>query len=146
MGDFNINLSSLSIKEFMDTMYSHSFYSKITEPTSAIHIDNIFTNVLDKSIKSGVLCIDVADHSPIFLITIKESEQSPAPPNIKYKRIFSESNLTKFINTVSQQQWMEIFYLDDMQKAFTLFIRELAHVYNSCFPLQPVFFKQKIKG
>lgn len=77
MGDFNINIENSQgntlIKEFTNTMYSYSFNPMISFPTrvtntSATHTDNIFTNVYNKTMKSGVLCIDVADHCPIFLV------------------------------------------------------------------------------
>lgn len=84
--------------------------------------------------KPGVLCIDVADHCTIFLITVNESENCPPLKNFKYRRTFSERNLIIFRHAVSQLSWSEIYQTVDTQKAFSLFIKNVTQVYNSCFP------------
>ena len=53
---------------------SISLYPFINKPTHIIHgchtiIDNIFTNVFNKDVSSGVIIDDTSDHFPIFWCT-----------------------------------------------------------------------------
>lgn len=75
-GDYNIDLLNpnkrTDIDEFIDVLYSCSLFPIITRPSrittdSATLIDNIFTNVIDNSIVSGLLINDISDHLPVFL-------------------------------------------------------------------------------
>jgi len=54
-------------------MYSNSLYPTLTRPTritthSATLIDNIFTNVIDRPVSSGLIITDISDHLPVFAI------------------------------------------------------------------------------
>ena len=79
LGDFNVNIlnsdNHLPTREFVDSLFSHSFIPKITKPTrvtnrSATLIDNIFSNVPPDSEcdLSGILYTDISDHFPVFYI------------------------------------------------------------------------------
>ena len=82
-GDFNIDLLNAethkTTNDFLNIMYSNSFYPAITKPTritehSATVIDNIYSNNMMNS-HSGLLYKEVTDHLPVFLIidtTIKK--------------------------------------------------------------------------
>ena len=129
MGDFNINIvnyeTNCLIKDLVDTMYSYYAHPMITVPTrvtetTATLIDNIFTNVLGKTMKSGVLSMDIADHCPIFLITFKEQTKQSTTLYHKYKRKINETNRAKFKLKVGKYTWTEILQSLDPQKAFTL--------------------------
>lgn len=74
-GDVNIDLfnplENNPTTEFINTMYSMTLYPSITRPSritshSATLIDNIFTNVMDRNIVSGLLINDISDHLPVF--------------------------------------------------------------------------------
>ena len=101
MGDFNINLLNsekhLLTYEFLDIMYSFSFYPLINKPTrvgneTASLIDNIYCKDLEMyHMFNGILYTNISDHFPIFLINF----------NIKLKvisafrsfRMYSPSNI-----------------------------------------------------
>ena len=79
LGDYNINLLNVDThtasQDFVDIMFSHSFFPAITKPTrvtekSATLIDNIFHNCYSEvSISfSGILYTDVSDHFPVYHI------------------------------------------------------------------------------
>ena len=77
MGDFTLNLMNYQSHnltgEFLDMMYSNTFFPLITRPTSitshsATLIDKIFQNSLETNLPSGLLFPDISDHSPIFVI------------------------------------------------------------------------------
>lgn len=76
-GDYNINLlktdSHIETAEFLEMLYSKGLHPLITKPsristTSATLIDNIFTNVFENYITSGLVFNDITDHLPIFAI------------------------------------------------------------------------------
>lgn len=75
-GDFNIDLLKLGergiVDDFINTFSSYGLYPTISKATrvtqySTSLIDNIFTNDICHSIKSGILISDISDHFPIFV-------------------------------------------------------------------------------
>ena len=55
--------------QFLDMMYSNTFFPLITRPTritshSATLIDNIFQNSLETNLLSSLLFTDISDHLP----------------------------------------------------------------------------------
>ena len=83
MGDYNIGLLNIESHgptcDYNDTMYSNGFIPIITRPTritysSAILIDNIFTNQFSSQLREslqGILLTDISDHYPVFYIAKK---------------------------------------------------------------------------
>lgn len=102
-GDFNIDLGTQtdSNSMFVDTMCSLGFFPLISKPTritthSATIIDNIFTNIKDGEVLSGLFTIDISDHLPVFAI-YKNHQNSitvPAPT----KKVFNTSKKKNWIN------------------------------------------------
>ena len=77
MGDFNLSLmnhqSHNLTGQFLDMMYSNTFFPLITRPTritshSATLIDNIFQNYLETNLLGSLLFTDISDHLPNFVI------------------------------------------------------------------------------
>ena len=76
-GDFNIDLLNTNehrkSRDFLNTMYCLSLFPTILKPTrittnSATLIDNIFINVIESEVVSGMLLNDITDHLPVFTI------------------------------------------------------------------------------
>ena len=98
MGDFNLNLintNSRQVNDFTNNTYATGFYPTISKPTrianhSATIIDNIFTNITQHKIHSGILHTDISDHLPIF--NIYDNCNLPLKPGYKtlYRRNKSE--------------------------------------------------------
>ena len=74
-GDFNLDILQYDtinrVNTFVNNFYSHDMFPLIDRPTrivknSATILDNIFTNVLDKQIKSGIFVNDITDHYPVL--------------------------------------------------------------------------------
>ena len=63
---------------------------------SATLLDNIFTNVFDNKIKSGIFVSNITDHYPIFQITSSLSIKSH-PDRPKYNRSFSHCNMRSLL-------------------------------------------------
>ena len=85
-GDYNIDIlkmcSNNNYNTFYENVISSSFAPKITLPTricdtTSTLIDNIYTNVLDKSHTSGILIRPISDHQMYFCI-MNENYMKPA--------------------------------------------------------------------
>ena len=85
-GDYNIDILIMCSNNNYNTIYenviSSSFAPKITLPTricdtTSTLIDNIYTNVLDKSHTSGILIRPISDHQMYFCI-MNENYMKPA--------------------------------------------------------------------
>ena len=72
--DYNINLLNtdkhVPTAEFLDTMFSYFMYPFINRPTrcikqSATLIDNIYSNIFEHGILTGIFYTDITDHFPI---------------------------------------------------------------------------------
>ena len=77
MGDYNINILNSGVhhqtSDFLDTMYSHSFFPTINTPTristtSRTLIDNMFYNDITRNITSGNITTSFSDHLTQYLI------------------------------------------------------------------------------
>ena len=100
-GDFNIDILKHKVnqgtKSFLDTMYSIGLYPLIDRPTrisnhSFTLIDNVFTNVTNHKVTSGILVSDITDHLPIFVFcTYPNPNRADQKCNEK-KRIINEKN------------------------------------------------------
>ena len=100
LGDFNLDLlkfeSHPDTDIFLSTLGTFYFQPQILQPTritdhSATLIDNIFLNSLEHFVISGILCYDLTDHLPNFLIVSKLSSL-PASTKV-FRRDYS--NLDK---------------------------------------------------
>jgi len=152
-GDFNIDLlkaeSHAPTADFINCIFSHSFYPVINKPTrvtetSATLIDNIFTNFGNayKHVPS-ILCSDISDHLPIYINLVIPV---PSKPNkYIYKRIYSDHNKQKFINSLQNTVWNEnkphienSSVTANSDTMYTLFISKFTQIFDNCFPLKKV--------
>ena len=119
-GDFNINLlniekHSLSNK-FLDIFLENGYYPLITHPTritsnTATLIDNIYTNVLNKNISSGLFITDISDHLPNFQITYEllvNKDTNDQHLKSHLIRDISDKRLSEFKHKISNIQWDNI--------------------------------------
>lgn len=72
-----------------------NMYPLITKPTritahSATLLDNIFTNILENSIDSGLLLNDTCDHLPVFMVYETNCHKNKNSNSFKYKRVITE--------------------------------------------------------
>ena len=95
-GNFNIDIlkhnSNRGIKYFLDTMYAIGLYPLINRPTRISNqsfslIDNIFTNVTNYNITSGILINAITDHLSVFAIFTYPN------PNRQIKKLYVKNAL-----------------------------------------------------
>lgn len=139
MGDFNI-------KYHVFTLFSSCDFqpTRVTE-TSATLIDNVFTNILDKKMNSGILCMDISDNFPIFLMTFIHATIMNIDSNPTTYRVIKPSTINKFKELVEHLSWDTVLDHDDPQQAYTLLINEISKIYNVAFPEKRKFSKSHSK-
>ena len=104
-GDYNIDIIKICSNNLYNTFYENvmscSFVPNITLPTricdtTSTLIDNIYTNVLDKSHTSGILVRSLSDHQMYFCV-MNENYIKPTT-NQKYivVEVLSEENIERF--------------------------------------------------
>ena len=72
----------MKTEQFVNIMFSLSLHLLIVKPSritkdAATLIDNIFTNVTDVKIVSGLLVTDVSDHLTVFVVLERAYIQNP---------------------------------------------------------------------
>ena len=136
-GDFNIDLmkheTHNGTKRFLDCMYGLGLYPLIDRPSritthSCTLIDNIFTNQINYSIRSGLLMNYITDHLPIFALCNYEIENKKSDP-VKYVRNLKNENVSLLIESLSQELWNNVLQSDDVNVAYRISIL-LKHLAN----------------
>ena len=126
LGDYYINLLNVDThaasQDFVDIMFSHSFFPAITKPTgvtekSATLIDNIFHNCYSEVSNSfsGILYTDVRDHFPVYHIDYSVSVCSKR--KTCEKRIFFVTNNERFTSAMPEKKWNIALNDNDPQNA-----------------------------
>ena len=143
-GDFNIDLMKYEThngtKRFLDCMYGLGLYPLIDRPSripthSCTLIDNIFTNQMNYSIRSGLLMNDITDHLPIFALCNYEIENKKSDP-VKYVRNLKNENVSLLIESLSQEMWNNVLQSDDVNVAYINFIETFSKLYNLHCPVK----------
>ena len=127
-GDFNLDLlkhdTVSKIDEFLANFFDHNMFPLIDRPTRITSyfvtlFDNIFTNVFDNKIKSGIFVSDIKDHYPVFQITSSVSIKSRSCRTI-YNRSFNKCNMHTFVNRVGLADWNCVINENSVKQAYTL--------------------------
>nr|XP_049607049.1 uncharacterized protein LOC125987031 [Syngnathus scovelli] len=142
-GDYNIDLLNplqlTPITEFINLMYSMSLYPAITRPTritshSATIIDNIFTNVIEKKVKTGLIINDSSDHLPVFAVIQKCTREKKDAIAFKMCRMNSGNSINSFKNDLLKQDWKKV-YVGDVNEAYNTFMAIISELYDKNCPL-----------
>ena len=142
MGDFNIDLMQSNqnnvIKNYVDMIFSMSFFPMITKPTrincgTATLIDNIFTNSLDHRSVSGILLSDLSDHFPVFCISYV-SHASSGSNNRIFTRHITPSAIKLLLDDLSITDWSDIFKLNDVNLAYDYFLEQFSILLDKHMP------------
>ena len=149
-GDFNFDLLKHDMhkptSDFLDHMYSQSFFPLINRPTrvtenTATLIDNIFTNNYDSKNKvlSGIYPTTISDHYMIWHIS--QVQEYPKPPAFMLKRKFNEESKNMFLQKLQAVDWESILSNMDTQDAFSKFHDIYKNIFESSFPCIKVNFQ-----
>lgn len=146
LGDFNINLFNVKhhvpTANFMNTMFSHLGVPLINRPTrltssSATLIDHIYTNaiqLLENKSLSGVLCVNISDHLPIFHLCNSQSNVT-VKIQAKPRRVINTKTLNKLKTSLEKQDWSTVMQIENTHKAYNAFTNVFMKCYNECIPI-----------
>ena len=144
-GDFNIDLMKYEThngtKRCLDCMYGLGLYPLIYRPSritthSCTLIDNIFTNQINYSIRSGLLINDITDHLPIFALCNYELENKKSEP-VQYVRNLNNEHVYLLIESLSQEMWNNVLQSGDVDVAYINFkIDTFSNFYNLHCPVK----------
>ena len=146
MADWNIDLtkhqSHDKTGEFLDIMFSRSFFPLISRPTritsnSATLIDNIFTNDPNNCSASGLLFTDISDHLPIFTILSDHCKNTSKNIYVTF-RDKNANNMAAFKAELQTVNWDDVTGHNDPNSAYETFLSKCTASYNKCFPLKKV--------
>ena len=139
-GDVNIDLiktnQHLPTSSFVDMMYSHSFLPYITKPTrleSNTLIDHIWINDITPN-TAGIVLSEMSDHCPIFLFSKLPLNHTMTIP--QKHRVFSDRNITRFSQALTEVNWTDITSKPSAQESFTSLHLIYSRTFNSCFPVK----------
>lgn len=144
MGDFNIDLlkpDTHHAEQLLDSIYSYGFRPLISIPTrktanSSTLIDNIYTNEIDHSIKSGTIFSDISDHLPIFAFTDYKVTKRTQPETLYIRKMHDSSKLN-FLYELQHINW-EALYTNDVESSYDNFFELFLSLVNKHFPFEKI--------
>ena len=151
MGDLNIDLLSHSSDHdtLLYTTHSNCCYPHINKPTridgqSSTLIDNIFSNIFDKDITSGLIFSDISDHLPIFTICKNDISIEKSAKLTMYRKE-TPNNIESFKSDLATEEWLDVFNELNANIAYDNFNKKLQIYYEKKFPLVSANKKSKRK-
>ena len=148
--DSNINLLQCSNHKptsfYFDTLVSNGFIPKITSPTRVTHstatlIDHIFVNECrNKETLAGTITTCMSDHYFNFLF-LKNVIKPERPRTVTY-RAFTELNVTKFNEALTNTDFDIIFQSNDPNEAYDNLVSIYGDALNKIIPLKTVRFNK----
>ena len=142
-GDFNFDLlkhaNASIINDFLCTFHNANMYPLIDRPTRITPlIDNIYTNALTHSIKSGAFVNGITDHFPVFQITDMTPPRSFHHNQSRKTRSFNQNRLHSFYYDINQVNWNFVTDLNSSETAYDAFIKKCIDIYDTSFPIKSI--------
>ena len=142
MGDFNIDLlkseENRHVNDFLNQMFSSSFYPLIPRPTrvtksSATLTDNIYVNYVEENYKSGLLFSDLSDHLPVFQITNRITNDSKPLIRTGCRQI-NKNTVQRLLENLEKENWHDVYESQNTHEAYNTFYDKLYNIYDKCIP------------
>jgi hypothetical protein len=130
-------------------VFSYGFIQAVTNPTrisnnSATLIDHVLTNAISNSLDSVIITTKISDHFPI--IHFRKNSKFKSKPNFIESRDFSQSNMDRFTNNLSNVDWNPILSEPNSQLTYNNFSDLFFNLYDIHFPLQRKKFNRNCHG
>lgn len=139
-GDFNIDISKPSTMQIqlLSAISSNGHEIATTTATrvtvhTATLIDFFISNIIGSSTLSGVLCCDISDHFPIYMLvrsTLRRKSKTVFP--IKTQRV-TPSALDAFHCSISNCAWESVFSAETANEAYEEFMVIFKRIYQQHF-------------
>ena len=114
--------------------------TRITVNTASL-IDNIFTNVINSTVDSGSLCVDISDHLPIFHLSQIECNVHNVSNTQKLSRKITNDGSNALIAELYVTDWSSIYCCSGVNESYELFLSKLLSAFDKHLP----YIKRKVK-
>ena len=150
IGDMNYDLLKINVDKDVSTFFdilSNSFLQPcILEPTRIVHgnkpsiVDNIFTNAITKTIKSGNLLCKLSDHMPnfSFIVDIKITKKKEK----RFFRNFKNFNEIKYRDDLAHIDITDFLTSSNVNEIYDAYHEKLLKVINMHAPLKKLSRKE----
>ena len=144
MGDANIDYIKYDIcphaKEIFDVVSQHGLIPVISRPTRIIDhsmtlIDHIYSNSITNFKASGIILNPFADHLGVY-IKLNIMPQKLRPCETYTYTDFSERNMKKFENLISNTDWSTVIETHNAESKYDFFLNLYKKCYDEAFPHQ----------
>ena len=139
-GDFNIDILNDDSLSFITMLSSYFLVPVISKPTritenSISLIDNIFIN-LPGICYSGILCNDISDHFPIFIMykNLFDCQPCNTTNSVQYRDV-SDLNLELLIRNLENA---DFDYCDQQENVSEIFHRFYNHIFSAYMSACPI--------
>ena len=96
---------------------NHNLFLQYFTVETAILIDDIFTNVIDRKAISGLIINDTSDHLPAFVVVQSCTRTNKDVTTYKIIRQKSEGAINPFKKDLMIQDWNKV-YVEDVDEAY----------------------------
>ena len=152
--------STYAIRNYIATLHSYgriNFIDKATRitPKTATLIDHIYSNIITKSVRSGILTFNISDHLPVFCtvkFTYKLDNSCRLHRNVK---TFNAEEFANDLNSavvnlasINLTASSRYFTSPPIDECFTSFLNRFSEILNKHAPLQkhPKRVKNKLRS
>ena len=151
-GDFNLDLLKVNedsqSREFYQLMNSYSLLPIISKPSrvtdsSFTLIDNFFVSNLNH-FTSGMFCVDITDHYPIFLVYNDYLRPVDDIPDRVTYRMVNENSLDELYNGLLQEDLTRVLELD-IDESVELLDQIIMENFNRYCPVKTKYVSPKDK-
>ena len=161
-GDMNVNLLDMEcahVKNYVCMLQSLQFLPTITKPTrfsnnqdysSFSNLDHIWINEI-KPFFSGVLCVDICDHTPSFIFFYLHVSTTNHAQHCIKTRPYSERNFNSLKAEVINFDWDDFLFGIgdqnlDLNRVCNNFVQKLDNMYCKYFPVKVKCVSEKRLG
>lgn len=133
-GDFNIDpeRDRSNFEKLTNIMESFKIKNTNSDKTRVNYtLDYVFSSVTSGT--SKVIDVPYSDHRAILFSVTEECAQHN---DIEYRRDFSQQNIKKFLDDISDESWGVVFAKNDINESFDAFHRIYSTYFNLHFPLR----------
>ena len=144
-----------AIRNYVDTLHSYGFINFIDKatpitPKTATLVDHIYSNIITKSVRNGILTFDISDHLPVFCtvkFTYKFDNSCRLRKNVKTftAKEFADDLNSAVVNLASNNltACSRYFTSPPIDECFNSFLNKFSEILNKHAPLQKTSKKSK---
>lgn len=143
-GDFNLDCyKNQDFKVLSEVMSCFNLIPLVKWPTrvtatTCTLIDNIFTNYYNSESLCCVFDNYISDHRSVYL-ALSFYNKNISKGFFTERRNFNENNISRFMNSISCEKWVNLYCQNNVDDAFQCFCDIFNYYFDICFPKHKVY-------